>query len=260
MTFLQGRINGLTEELAATLHRLASDVKPKTVHLLRTTIRRMESLVSYAHPDLGKKLERNLDKLAGLRKRAGKVRDFDIQLELLDVLANRSTTRDRDALAELLKAKRTRQAKRLSSAVQKLNDSKLLARLRRIGEKVADGPAEEIRPLAPLEEARMRLGHLADDYAPRQELKPVRLHGARIQLKKIRYLAELAEESPDQKTLMQDLKSVQDALGEWHDWQQLSTSAEKYFRDRVNCPLLREIRALLAARQSIANAAIVKLL
>ncbi len=260
MTLLQGRINGLTEEFAATVHKLVSDVKPKTVHHLRTTIRRIESLISYAHPGLGKKLERSLEKLADLRKRAGKVRDVDIQLELLGMLANRSTTRDRDTLAELLNKKRARQAKRLSFAAQKLDDPKFLTRLKRVAEKVGDGPAEEIRPLAPLEEASMQLGHLADDYAPRQEIKPGRLHAARIQLKKIRYLAELAEESPEQKALMQDLKSVQDAVGEWHDWQELAVSAEKYFRDRVNCPLLREIRTLLAARQSTANSAIIRLL
>ena len=91
--------------------QLAEDkAPPKNVHRVRTTIRRIESLVSYANPDLDKKLERTLEKMADLRKQAGKVRDLDVQVGLLGALANGSTARDRKSLAELLGKKRDRQA------------------------------------------------------------------------------------------------------------------------------------------------------
>jgi CHAD domain-containing protein len=100
---------------------------------------------------------------------------------------------------------------------------------------------------------------MADDFALRESVKPNRLHEARIQLKKIRYLAELADESPERETFLKELKAVQDAVGDWHDWQELAKLAEKRFGDRVNCALLREVRALYAARQSGATAAVSRL-
>lgn len=260
MTLLEKRMRGLTTDLSAAVSRLAeNDVAPKDVHRLRTTIRRIESLVSYAHPDLEKKLERSLEKLADLRKRAGRVRDMDVQIGLLTAIANGSTAKDRKTLAELLGKKRDRQTQRLVSAVRKLKESKFFARMNRIAEKagaVADG---ENRPLAPLEEARAQLAEMAADFASHENLKISRLHAARISLKRIRYLAELAEESAGQKSFISELKTVQDAVGDWHDWLELTGTAEKRFSDRVNCALLREIRALLADRHSTATSSITNL-
>ena len=82
----------------------------------------------------------------------------------------------------------------------------------------------------------------------------------RIRLKKIRYLAELGEESSETKAFLAAIKSVQDALGAWHDWEELAKTAEKEFDSRVNCPLLVEVRALFAAKRSAAVAAVSDLL
>jgi CHAD domain-containing protein len=110
-----------------------------------------------------------------------------------------------------------------------------------------------------LEEARLQLSHLAAGFSSHTSLKPNRLHEARIQLKKIRYLAELADNSDERKAFLEQLKSVQDAVGEWHDWEELTKPAEKRFADRVNCALLREVRALFAARESAAVSAVIRL-
>jgi CHAD domain-containing protein len=259
MTLLEQQIRGLTEDLSTVVSKLSDDVTPKSVHRLRTTIRRIESLVSYASPDLGKKLERSLEKLEELRRRAGKVRNIDVQKRLLDKIGNSSTAKDRKSLLELLGKKRDRQAGRLSSAIKKVADEKFFSRMDRIAEKVGVGPSGDNRPLAPLEEARLQLAGMAGDFAARQSLKPARLHEARIQLKKIRYLAELADDSPVRKAFLAELKSVQKVVGDWHDWEELAGLAEKRFADRVNCALLLEVRALHAARQSAALSAVGRL-
>jgi CHAD domain-containing protein len=259
MTLLEQQIRGLNEDLSAVVSKLSEDVTPKSVHRMRTTIRRIESMISYANPDLGKKLERSLERLDELRKRGGKVRNIDVQKKLLDQLGNGSTAKDRKILLELLNKKRERQASRLSSAIKKTADTKFFARMERIAEKVAAGASGPNRPLAPLEEARLQLARMASDFTLRDSLKPNRLHQARIQLKKIRYLAELADDSPERKIFLEELKTVQDAVGDWHDWEELSKLAEKRFADRVNCALLREVRALFAARQSAAISAVSRL-
>jgi CHAD domain-containing protein len=261
MTLLEKQMRGLTADLSGTVSKLAAgELVPKSVHRLRTTIRRIESLVSYAHPDLDKKLERSLEKMADLRKRAGKVRDLDIQVKLLDSIGNGSTEKDRKTLAALLDKKRNRHAKRLASAVKKVQESKFFARMHQIAQKAGATPSKVNRPLAPLEEARAQLEEMAKEFPAERTIKSGRLHEARISLKRIRYLAELAEGSPEQKSFINNLKTVQDAIGNWHDWQELSYTAEKRFFDRVNCALLCEIRTLLGARHSEAIVAINQLI
>lgn len=259
MTLLEQPIKGLTKDLAKTVSKLSDAATPKNVHRLRTTIRRIESLVSYAHPELGRKLERSLETLEDLRKRAGKVRTIDVQRKLLDKIGNGSTARDRKALLEILDKKRDKQVARLGSALAKLADSKFFSRMDRVAEKVALGPSVQGQLLAPLEEARLQLARLAADFSARQTIRTNRLHEARISLKKIRYLAELANDSPEGKVFVDEIKAVQDTVGEWHDWEDLARLGEKHFADRVNCALLREIRALFAARQSAAISAITQL-
>lgn len=256
MTLLEKRIRGLEKDLASAISKLHDDVTPKSVHRLRTTIRRIESFVSYSHPALDKKTERSLEKLSELRKRAGKVRDFDVQLDLLQELANGSTAKDRESLAALLKKKRERQSKRLSTEVEKLNGSKLFTRLDKLAAPAETPAIDSHPPLPPLDEAKAQLAKIANEIPSQQNLKPGRLHKARIELKKIRYTAELAEKSPEQEKFLAELKSVQDSIGEWHDWEELVHAAEKNFSDRSNCALVCEIRALYGARYSAATSAI----
>ncbi|HET9280497.1 MAG TPA: CHAD domain-containing protein [Candidatus Angelobacter sp.] len=261
MALLEQQIKGLTRDLSEVVSKLSEDAAPKSVHRLRTTIRRIESLISYANPDLGKKLERSLERLEELRKRAGKVRDIDVQIKLLDQLGNGSTAKDKKTLAGLLEKKRDRQVKRLHSALTKHAGDKLFSRLERVAEKIGTGLFRDNPPLAPLEEARLQLSRLAADFShpAAKALKPNRLHEARIQLKKIRYLAELADDSGERKLFLAQLKAVQDDVGEWHDWEELTKLAEKRFADRVDCALLREVRALFAACESTAVSAVTRL-
>jgi len=252
MTLLQQRSKSLSDDLEKFISKAGKTVTEKGVHRLRTTIRRAETLVNYTKPKLGKKQQKALDELHALRKRAGKVRDLDIQLGLLASIGNRSASADRRALNDALKSRRARQAQRLASVIKKVQKAKFLDRLDRITEKaVADaaGAAE------PLHAAQQELGELATEYSSRQMLKPARLHDLRIKLKLLRYRAELASETPVQQEFIERVKSVQDAIGEWHDWEMLADNAEKQFGERINCALLVEVRSLLAARFSAATSA-----
>src|SRR5215470_12218705 len=216
MTLLQQRSKSLSGDLEKFISKLDKSVTEKGVHRLRTTIRRVETLVDYAKPKLRKKQQKALDELHALRKRAGKVRDLDIQLGLLASIGNRSASADRRALNDALKSRRARQARRLASVIKKVQKAKFLDRLDRITEKaVADaaGAAE------PLHAAQQELGELATEYSSRQMFKPARLHDLRIKLKLLRYRAELASETPVQQEFIERVKSVQDAIGEWHDWE-----------------------------------------
>jgi len=257
MTQLEKRMLGLSGDLSATVSKLAVEVAPKGVHFLRTTIRRIESLVSYTQPELDKKLHRSLEKIAELRRRAGKVRDLDVQLGLLGELGNGSTARDRQTLAAMLSTKRKRHVDRLSSSARKLRESRHLTRMKRIAERVGSVPATP-QP-DPLATARTEVEKMAGDFSSHHMPGFKRLHEARLRLKRIRYVAELAEESEEQQEFLRELKAVQDAVGDWNDWVGLTRAVENRFVDRVNCALLSEARALLATRHSTAISALDKL-
>lgn len=256
MTLLEKRSERLRAGLSSTLAGLREEISPKRVHRLRTTIRRIESLIAFAEPEVGKKQERAIGALALLRKRAGRVRDLDVQLTLLGALGNTSTSADRKLLADSLKRKREKQMERLRVALGETKEQRFRAIFDAI--KVQ---AEAALPLLdesaePLERAKRELAQIGDEYASPAKPKVSALHEVRIRLKKVRYLAEVGEESAEQKEFLAKMKTVQDALGSWHDWEELAKTAEKQFGDRMNCPLLVEVRALFAARRSAAVAAV----
>jgi CHAD domain-containing protein len=258
MSLLEKRVDTLSRGLSWSITKLTKDVRPRHVHLLRTTIRRVETLVGSVPLDLSKKQKTALNKLARLRKRAGKVRDFDVQLDLLGAIANGSTASDKSLLAEYLQGKREKQADRLQSAMEKFKGSKSPMLLKEVFRHSAEA-SHAARQADALIRAKQHLAGLSEEFADPQSLKSNLLHDVRIRLKMIRYLAEQAEESEQQKQFLDEMKNVQDALGAWHDWEELATTAEAQFGDRANCPLLLEIRALFAAQQTAAKNAVLQL-
>jgi len=64
----------------------------------------------------------------------------------------------------------------------------------------------------------------------------------------VRYVAELAGDVPEAKRMLEILKSMQDALGDWHDWLMLTQSAEELFGDAPDCALISALRNLTRAK------------
>jgi len=93
MTSNQNRTQALFEKLQQ-VSRLSSGARPEVVHQLRTTIRRIETVVG-ARPEPGRNEKKLLKQLRRLRRRAGKVRDLDVQIEALRSLGLEGITRDR---------------------------------------------------------------------------------------------------------------------------------------------------------------------
>lgn len=257
MTLLEQRSGKLSKDLVARIARLPGEVSVGSVHHLRTTIRRFESLITYQRPRLTGKQEEALQQLASFRKRAGKVRNLDVQMRLLPAIANGSARTDRRELLQTLGQKRERQARRLAAAVvrvvKKTGNPKLFVRIARIAELAGSAPPQANGD--PLDRVKARLRQMAASFDDHKVVKPRQLHKLRIALKGLRYLAELAEDSPEQVRLFNELKQVQDSIGEWHDWSQLARVADKQFGSRMTCPLLVEIQALLAVKYSTALAA-----
>ena len=229
----QGRI--VFARMSRYVGRLAKDSKSEDVHRFRTNSRRVEALAAELLPENGntKKLLKLLSKL---RKRAGRVRDLDVQIVFLKNLRVPDRQNHRAQLLELLAEEHGRRSKKLARSFDPDTVRELRKRLRRAESEI------KLNGINPLKLAVSRL--------PKPGPSPMTektLHACRIAAKQSRYLAELATESAQAKAFVEELKHAQDEVGEWHDVMRLQQKAAKLFGTVHDS-------ALVAALQNISRA------
>ena len=212
--------NVAVSRLPGLLRKVVANPKPEVVHQLRITIRRVETALRGSEYPEFPRLSKQLKKI---RKRAGEVRDLDVQLTLLKGL-NRPHDKDAIAVASALQEKREKQERKIKKLVTKEIDDNILKRLRKVssGQSVARFPAQG------------DLATIAREFSEasgNQALTRANLHEFRTVTKKLRYRAELVPESAERDELTAALKKVQDAIGQWHDGVTLSETASEVIGD-----------------------------
>jgi CHAD domain-containing protein len=229
------------------LAKLSGKPAAESVHRFRTSGRRLEVLLSELAPNPGRSGKKLLKLLARLRKKAGRVRDLDVQIALLRGLKMPEGARHKAQLLQLLMEERIQREKKVAEAFDKPTVRELRKRLKRTaGEiKVAEGEAWE--------HAQSMLSKLEHQAGPLTEKV---LHQYRIVGKRARYLAELAGKNPEAAQLVEQLKSMQDVLGDWHDWLKLTQRAENLFSVSPGSPLVAALRNLTRAKFHNALAAL----
>lgn len=228
------------EELVALVKAVESKPKPRNVHKLRTTIRRVEALLP-AEDDTQTRAERRVRKQLGrVRRRAGKVRDGDVHrkaLHDLDLVGEAAEARE--VVSDAFAKQRTKREKKLVRALGVERDRGIVKRLREVvGSLVVTRDAhDEGRVLAAV------IDDFAHAHAEAAPLGAETLHGFRIHTKRLRYVAESALPAPNAARAVAELKRVQDAIGRWHDWLTLIERARKALGDREGTALLAAIGA-----------------
>jgi len=214
---------------------LAKDTKVSSVHRFRTNSRRVEALVSELAPE-SPNTKKLLKLLSKLRKRAGKLRDLDVQIAFLKEQRIPDRQNHCVQLLAALEEEQARRSKKLAKHFDKKKVSQLRKRLRRAKSELAiDG----------VDPVKLAFGLLPKFHQAPQTEKM--LHSCRIAAKGARYVAELAPESAVAKSLIVELKRAQDEIGRWHDVLKLSQRAERRFGG------LRD-SSLVAALQNIGRA------
>ena len=243
MTSDRNRTQALFDQLQRIL-RLSSGAKPEAVHQLRTTIRRIETLVAATWPAPGRKDTKLLKQLGRLRRRAGKVRDLDVQIEALASLRLESITRDRARVMAFLEKARAKRESKLVRVFRDEVEAGLHKRLKRTSEHLqqefrrpAQRAAAENRFLA---DALEKFAALVQE---RPTLSETNLHQFRMDCKRVRYLAEMAGESPRAAAAIEQLKRIQASIGAWHDWLTLTGTAEGVLSRSEQVPLISALRA-----------------
>lgn len=226
--------------------RISKKLTPENVHHFRTNSRRVEAIISVLSPESRNK-KKTLKLVAKLRKRAGKVRDLDVQIGLLNGLKVPDRQNHRAQLLELLEEEHARSTKKLSKAADPATLRELRKRLRRERNEIQFDGIDPLR--------------LAVSALPRVEQSPLTektLHAFRIGAKQARYLAELGGDSPAAKTFVEELKRAQDAAGEWHDALKLKERAEKRFGSAPESALVSVLQNISRARFRSASQALTR--
>jgi CHAD domain-containing protein len=215
--------------------RLSISPKAEDVHKFRTNIRRLEAMVPLLGADSQPSHKKLLKLLGRLRRRAGKVRDVDVQLATLRAVKLPEEAARKAQLQRALSDLRARREKKLTREAGKDTLRKLRKRLRKLESALVfpDG-------FDPAKTAIQDFNELTRQHGP---LNEERLHAFRIAAKRVRYIAEMAGKDPEAERIVSGLKRLQGALGEWHDWATLTATAQEIFKAGGNNTLLAVLRS-----------------
>jgi CHAD domain-containing protein len=224
--------------LRKLLKNLPKRPPPEAVHDFRTSSRRFEAALAAL------KLEpkRTLDDVAQLRRRAGKVRDMDVLIHFASTLHPDGEDACGVMLLEHLGAQRQRYAKRLHATVTKVG-RRTRKELKKAGKKLdgVDAGGEKVMAAATA---------LAHELERVSRLDRKNLHPYRLKVKELRNTLRLAKDAGGE--LIDALAAVKDAIGEWHDWEQLAAIARDVLDHGAQCKLLRELEHTCKARYASA--------
>ena len=224
------------QKLDRELRKLAKKPAPNSVHKFRTNSRRVEALLSEVAPERHRNDEKLLKLLTRLRKKAGRVRDLDVQIASLRALKFPQANGHKSQVMDMLVDERAKREKKLARAFDRDTTDEIRKRLKRAVREM-DIPLDT----EPLALTLRKLEELGRDHAPLTEKM---LHEYRIIGKRARYIAELADGGPEAKRVVEQLKHMQDVIGDWHDWLKLAEKAESLLggvRDSALVAMLRNV-------------------
>lgn len=189
------------------------------MHAFRTASRRVQTLLEegiFAGHRHEKKLLKMLEQV---RKRAGKVRDLDVQLTALRSLKVPQQPRRKTQLMQGLIELRVKHEKKLRKALDKKTIREIGKRLKRA--------SKEARPEAAHDALKIARAMLAKVARPAGPITEDVLRQYRTVVKRARYAVEFAPKSAEATHLVSELKRLQDAVGNWTDWLTLTRTAAK---------------------------------
>ena len=227
------RSRAVFQRLERDLMKLSSKASAKSVHRFRTGTRRVQILLAELSPKLDRSEKKLLKLLNGIRKRAGKLRDLDIQLTALRSLKVPHDPRHKTQLVKRLIEVRGQQEKKLRKASDGQTIREICKRLKRAARRFRPESARD-----PLAAAKSMLDRF---YTAAGPLNEESLHRFRILSKRARYAAEFAPPA-SASAFITELKKVQDALGDWHDWLTLTETASEELGNANKSALVSELR------------------
>jgi CHAD domain-containing protein len=235
------------------LLKISHESDAESVHGFRTSSRRLQTLLEQILPVRDRNQKKLLKMLDRIRRRAGKLRDIDVQLAALRSLKVPQEPRRKTQLIQRLIELREKHERKLRKALTKQMIRELRKRLRRGAKDLQTKEPQSANGRDPLTVARAMLTEVVRPLGPVNEDL---LHQYRIVVKRARYAAEFAPKSSDATQFISQLKRLQDALGNWHDWLTLTQMASKTIGEMNQSSLLRLIQNVTGGKFQHAVAAL----
>lgn len=231
-------------KLRKTLKKISTQPTPGETHDLRTNIRRLEATLSALSLDSDHAGKRVLKELSRIRKRAGKVRDMDV---LTGYVAGVNPDGERDCQVQLLEhlgAKRAKAAKKLHVVIA-VDRQSVRRHLQRTSDEIdrllCENPDDDCDGHAASAEATATALTLQSELKSPKRLGRQNLHPYRLKVKELRNVLKMAEANSDEEFL-NTLGEVKDAIGEWHDWEELLRIGKKVLDHGQSCGLIRTLK------------------
>ncbi len=239
MPVKQSRERFVFDKLGRQLTKLAAKPGVESVHRFRTAARRVETVLGELVPSPDRKGKKLLKLLTRLRKKAGRLRDLDVEIGALRNLRLPEGTLHKAKLLRTLADQRSRCEEKFVREFDRRTVRELRKRLKRAATEIS---VPEGKPMAM---AQRVMAKVTQHHGPLTERT---LHQYRIAGKRARYLAELAGQDAEAARLVERLKRMQDVVGDWHDWLKLTQRAEKLFEGVENSSLIAALRNLTRAK------------
>ena len=218
MAIASQRVQFVFQKAERDLLKLGAGTEPESVHSFRTTTRRLQTLLEELLPERRRNQKILVKLLDAIRRRAGKVRDIDVQISALRGLKTGQEPRRKTQLLQQLIELRAKHEKKLRKILTKSTIREARKRLKRAEKQIELKASRD--PLAVAREMLARAEAEGQDAFGEDHL-----HALRILVKRARYAAEFSTRTPEATQFIADLKRLQDAIGSWHDWLTLTHSA-----------------------------------
>lgn len=235
-------IQSVFQKLERDLAKVSSKQNAESVHRFRSAARRLETLLEEVLPKQERAHRKLLKALGRIRKRAGKLRDLDVQLAALRSLKIPQEPRRKSQLMNSLIELRAEHERKLRKVLNKEDVREIRKRLKRAAKDLRSTTVEN-----PLGVARKMLGQ-PPHRDSRGTLTEDLLHHYRILGKRARYIAELAPPSAEATEFIAQLKRMQDAAGDWHDWFNLTHTAATRLGDVHESSLVAALHNVTGAK------------
>jgi CHAD domain-containing protein len=228
----------------------------KQVHALRVVTLRIQAEVEHEVGELPRASHQaqamlRFGKLAErLRAVLGPVRELDVWTGKLQVLrgslsktteyvprSTRDSIRQIERLEERLTRRRRTAGRKLVSEIEKRRQ--VLMDAADDLEEVANDRTDQMDG----NEAEAILKEFAAVAADFPAFDEENLHDFRKRIKKVRYLAEIRGADPECGRIATQMKKLQSAIGEWHDWEALARTAGRRKQDLEISELLDSLAA-----------------
>lgn len=221
----------------ATKNKSSKFEDPEKVHKLRTNTRRVEAILGAVELLRGREAKTLKRSLKRTRRAAGDVRDMDV----LTVKAAKTEVAEEQTcqvrLLHHLGRERERSGRKLMR-ILKRDGGGIRKRLK----KAEDAAAHLLRPNEGKKEQSTAASAALDLNGRLRRFATINrknLHTFRKEAKTLRYVLQMAH--PRDERLTEGLREMQDAIGEWHDWEELVGIAKEVL-DHKGCGLMRELQ------------------